>query len=161
GLARYSSLGPDLSLSHPEEILLFLLVDLDLPAIEVSLQSLSHVDLGIADQQIGWASIERMSVSPVAQWANHDQAHGASPRTYFPKDRRQGFVVQGMFFASGKYALMLPRHGCILAQLFWSRQGFSVLSVSAFALSVLLLRRSIQTDILACPSYEDDACRKF
>src|SRR5262245_35356507 len=161
GLARYSSLGPDLSLSNTDEILLFLLVDLDLPAIEVSLQSLSHVDLGIADQQIGWASIECMSVSPVAQWADHDQAHGASSRPNFPKHRRQGFIMQGMFFASGKYALMLPGHGCILAQLFWCREGLSVFSVSAFALSVLLLRRSIQTDILACPSYEDDACRKL
>jgi hypothetical protein len=74
-----------LSLSNTEEILLFLLVDLDLPAIEVSLQSLSHVDLGIADQQIGWASIECMSVSPVAQWGITIKRMGRAPEPIFQR----------------------------------------------------------------------------
>src|SRR5881397_1217107 len=116
GLARNGDIRPYLCLPDSQQVFLLLLVGLDLPAIEISLQGLRSRHRRVTDEQIGRQTIECVSVSVISQRADDDQSHGARPCRTTPQHWSNRLIVQLVLLASRKDGALVPGGGFILSQ---------------------------------------------
>ena len=136
-LAFHRGVIPHLCLSNSQQVFLVFLIDLDLPAIKISLQRLRNGHIRIIDEQIGRFTIECVSVSAIAQRSDDDQAQGACGRGTAPKDWGDRLVVQLVLLARRKDGAFFPGRGRILPQLFGRWEQGSIRHFSTFAGLVL------------------------
>src|SRR5205809_1845874 len=116
GLALNGDIRPYLCLPDSQQVFLLLLIGLDLPAIEISLQGFRNRHRRVTDEQIGRQTIERVSVSVIAQRADDDQSHGARPCRTTPQNWSNRLIVQLVPLASRKDGALVPGGGFILSQ---------------------------------------------
>src|SRR5262252_335790 len=141
---------PNLSLSDPQQIFFVLLIDFDLPTIEVGLEDLNDIGGRIGNQQVGRLAVETMPMSVIGQRRDDNQTQRAPLSATTPEERANGFVTELMRTASGKYGGALPRNGVVLAHLFG---GSQILAVEARSTSARgRFRQSRQVDVFTCTS---------
>ena len=90
GLARDGGIRPYLCLPDSQQVFFFFLIGLNLPAIEIRLQSSDHGYRGVTDKEIGWLAVQGVPMSAIAQRPNDDQSQGACTCATAPQDWSEG-----------------------------------------------------------------------
>src|SRR5881409_970482 len=92
-LALHREIRPHLCLPDSQQIFLLLLIGLDLPAIEISLQGLSNGHRRVTDKKVGGLTVESVSVGAIPQRPDNNQSHGTRPCTTTPQDWSDRLIV--------------------------------------------------------------------
>src|SRR6266487_904464 len=159
GLALNGDIRPYLCLPDSQQVFLLLLIGLDLPAIEISLQGLRNRHRRVTDEQIGRQTIERVSVSMISQGADDDQSHGARPCRTTPQNWSNRLIVQLVPLASRKDGALVPGGGFILSQFLggWKQAPVGLFSTFSHLFRVgIRLGRFVEADVLADSSDQHD-----
>ena len=136
---------PNLSLSDTQQIFLFLLIDFDLPTIEVSLENGNDIGSRIGHQQVSGLAVEAMPMSVIGQRRDDDQAQRKALSATTPEQWADGFVSELMRATGGKDGSALPGNGVVLTHVFGSSQILAVDAAPAAAR--LSFRQSRQVDV--------------
>src|SRR5215468_5470575 len=126
GLTGDGWLRPNLSLSDTQQVFFFLLIDFDLPTIEVSLENGNDIGSRIGDQQVSGLAVEAMPMSVIGQGRDDDQAQRKALSATTPEQWADGFVAELMRATGGKDSSALPRNGVVLTHLFGRPQILAV-----------------------------------
>src|SRR5215468_10438980 len=126
GLTGDGLFRPNLSLSDTQQIFFFLLIDFDLPTIEVSLKNWNDIGSRIGNQQVSRLAVEAMPMSAIGQRRDDDQAQREALSTTTPEQWADGFVAELMRASDGKDGSALPGNGVVLTHLFGCPQILAV-----------------------------------
>src|SRR5215469_8640511 len=157
GLTGDGLFRPNLSLSDTQQIFFFLLIDFDLPTIEVSLKNGNDIGSRIGNQQVSGLAVEAMPMSAIGQRRDDDQAQRDPLSATTPEEWADGFIAELMRASGGKDGGALPGNGVVLTHLFGRAQILAVDAPPAAAR--LSFRQGRQVDVFTGASDQYGAFR--
>ena len=132
-LSRYRLVSPDLSVSDTNGILLFTMINLNLPAIKITLQQHPGIALSVGAQKIGRIAVIPFGIHrcPVRLRGNHQQTKRAGSRPPLPQNIENLFVPNVAPCSSEMNPARLPGDRLILSNRFRRKPLFAVLAPSS------------------------------